>query len=371
MTFYIITILILFTFAFVELNFTTSKRIKKWMIYIVLFLFVVQVGLRWETGTDWDYYLAHFEAIDNFLSVLFYMPQGYEIGYSISVLLFKKISQNYSFYLIIHALVYYYLIIKSFHRYTPYLFLSLLMFYSLTMGIMGSNRQLIALAICVYSIKFILERKPFLFFLFIIIAISFHNTAAIFIIYYFLNREIKLKSLILLIGGSFIIGNTLLGINLFNYLGEKIGGVIYYKALFYTQEGLASDSELKLTLIGLFKRIVFLSVFYYNRKKISELLPFYNIMLNGYIVGIAIYFLFKDILIVMVSRGSIYFTVMESLLITSQLLLYKSKKNKTVFLLMLLVFSILFFYQSIAAYPDLFLPYKGVFINTDYSRFMY
>lgn len=371
MAIYIITILILFVFSITEVNYHINSRDKKWMIYFVYFLLVTSIGFRWETGTDWEYYLSHFEGINDFYSILFYIPRGFEVGYSTSILFIKQISQNYSFFLLIHAIVYYFLIIKSFQRFTPYLFLSLLLFYALTMGMLGSNRQLIALAIGLFALRYIIEKKAFLFFLFIFIAISFHNTAVIFVIYYFLNREIKPKLLFVLIIGSFILGNTFIGINLFNYFGEKFGGVIYYKVMVYSQQGAESMTGIGLTLIGLIKRLVFLSIFYYNRRKISELLPFYNIILNGYIIGIVFYFLFKDILLILVSRGSLYFTIMESLLIASQMLLVKRKENKTIFLAVLLVFSLIFFYQSILAYPDLFLPYKGIFINADFDRMMY
>jgi hypothetical protein len=239
------------------------------------------------------------------------------------------------------------------------------------MGMMGSNRQLIATAICIYSLRYIIEKKPIKFFLLIFIAINFHATAFLFIVYYFINRDIKPYILILILASSFIIGKTQLPILSFSHMGNLIGGIAANKILIYLEEPSNILSEYKLSIIGLLKRLVFLLIFYFNRKKISEKLPYYTIILNGYIIGIAIYFLFADSLLIMVSRGSLYFNLMESLLITSQIRLFNRRENKVFIISILLIFSFFFFFKSIARYPDLFLPYKGIFINSDYFRIMY
>jgi len=242
------------------------------------------------------------------------------------------------------------------------------------MGMMGSNRQLIAVAIGLYAIRYIIEKKPVLFFLLILIAISFHTTAFLFIIYYFLDREINLNSLILILGCSFIIfvfASPQISLNLFSFIGKFIGGTADSKTSFYLGNAKDVHSEYSLSTIGLIKRLVFLSFFYYNRKIISNKLPYYNIMLNGYIIGLVFYFLFAHSLLVMVSRGSLYFNMMEPLLISSQMILLKRNENKVALIFMLFIFSIFFFFQSITTYQDLFVPYKGIFINTGFHRAMY
>jgi len=367
MTIYFLTILIIFYFSFLDIRYTLSLSTKRYMISAVYLLLVIQVGLRWETGTDWNPYLDHFKSIENFDSTS-PLVNGFEYGYSIMVWAIKHIYADYSFFLLIHAIIYYLLILRSFQRYTPYLFISLLMFYTLSIGMMGSNRQLIALAICLYSLKYLNDNKPFLFFLLVIIAINFHTTAFVFIIYYFLNRKINPYFIIVVLGCSFIIGKSQLPLNFFSYVGDLIGGHSATKTLIYLDSAKDVLSELNLSMIGLIKRIVFLAFFYYNRKKLSEILPYYNLMLNGYAFGIALYFLFADSLLIIVSRGSLYFNIMEPLLIASQVCLLKRKENKIMVIALLLVFSFFFFFQSIITYPDLFLPYKGIFINSDYLR---
>jgi hypothetical protein len=366
-TIYFFTILLLFAFAIIEAYYKVSLNTKRILFFIAFTILVLQVGLRWETGTDWDQYLNHFKSFNGFSSTSPFLKR-FEYGYNLSVLIVKLVSNKYSFFLLLHAIIYYFLIFKSFQRYAPYLYLSLMLFYTLSMGMMGSNRQLIALAICLYSLRYIIEKKPIKFFLLIFLAINFHVTAILFILYYFINSDIKPFTLILILVGSFVIGKFQLPILSFSYIGNLIGGNAVQKTLFYLNEAKDIQSEYKLSIIGLVKRLIFLSIFYYNRKRISEELSYYNIMLNGYIIGIAFYFLFANSLLIMVNRGSIFFNVMEPLLIASQICLLKRKGNKVIIIALLMVFSFFFFFKSIAPYPDLFQPYKGIFINTDFKR---
>lgn len=369
MIIYFFTILLLFAFSLLEAFYKLSFNSKRVLSFIAFIVLVLQVGLRWETGTDWNTYLLHFNSINSFSSTS-PLISYFEFGYNLLVWVTKLFCNEYSFFLIIHALIYYLLIFKSFQRYTPYLFLSLVLFYTLSMGMMGSNRQLIALAICLYSLRYIVENKPVKFFILIFLAINFHVTSIVFIVYFFINREIKVHLLIIILVVAIICSTIRLPVILFSFFGNLIGGIAAQKTLIYLQDAKNVMSEYKLSIVGLFKRMVFLSIFYFNREKISEQLTYYNLMLNGYIIGIAIYFMFASSLLIMVSRGSIFFNIMEPLLLSSQLVLFKKKGNKVIIIGVLLVFSIFFFFQSIITYPELFLPYKGIFINTSFHREM-
>jgi len=367
MLIYILTILILFVFTFIDENNKVTQRSGHWMQWVSFLLLVLQVGLRWETGTDWDPYLNHFENTTDLTSI--YLSE-FEFGYSLFVWLVNFITHDYSIFLLVHAVIYYFLIFKSFKSYSPYFYMTLILYYTLSMGMMGSNRQLIALAICIYSLRFVIEKKTILFLLFVFIASFFHTTAFLFVVFCFLNKEIKPIILFIILGCTLIIGKTQLPVIIFSLFGEFLGGNFVDKSIHYT--GDTKDFlDAQLSIIGLIKRLTFFCFFYYNRKFLAEKLAYYTVMLNGYMIGIAFYFLFADSLLVMVSRGSLYFNMMEPLLISSQLCLIKGKENKIFVSIILLLFSIIFLYQSIAAYPELFDPYKGLFINSDFQRIMY
>jgi hypothetical protein len=87
---YIFTFVVLLIFSFLELRTNLTKVQHKSMLIFVYALFVFQVGLRWQTGSDWDVYLLHFEEI-NSLSDIYYSITGFEQGYSFFVLTVKQI----------------------------------------------------------------------------------------------------------------------------------------------------------------------------------------------------------------------------------------------------------------------------------------
>lgn len=366
MVIYLGTIIILFLFGFIEVYYKLSINSRKIMFFSAILILVLQSGLRWETGTDWTPYLKHFQAPDVFKATAIYNRM--EIGYSVLVWLIKLITSQFTIFLILYSIIYYYLIINNFEEYTPFLYVALLIFYCSSIGMLGSNRQLLALATCLIALKYAINKDPVKFFLIVILASMFHISAILFAIYYFINYKFSAFTVSFVLVLSFLIGYFQLPVYIFSYFGKLIGGATSVKIGLYLYEAKELLMESKLSISGLVKRLVLLSIFLYNRNKMMSLLSHYNVLLNGYIVGIILYFLFERTLVIMVSRGSLFFNIMEPLLLSSQLLLFKNPNNRLIYLTLILIFSITLFFQSISAYPDHFLPYKGIFINFDFQR---
>lgn len=366
MSIYIFTLVVLLIFSFLELRTTLTDIQHKSMLIFVFCLFVFQVGFRWQTGTDWEPYLLHFEFVNNLDDV--YSPiSGFEIGYGFFIYIVKNLWNSYSAFLFIHAIVYYILVFSAFKKLSPYVFISLLVFYAITMGVMGSNRQLISLSICLFALRYVVNKNAVKFFLLVGFAFLFHSSALLFIVYFFLNRNIKQSWIFTILILCFIIGKTSIPMLLFSFVGNNIGAMGEYKSLVYLMDS-KNDFE-SLSILGLVKRIFFLGLFIYHYDSLTTKLSYYKIIFNGYFVGLIIYFLFSSSILVLVNRGSLYFTVMEALLISSQFLMVKDKHYKVHFLLAVFIVSIFLFFQSIGGYADLFVPYKGIFINTDIHRF--
>lgn len=365
MAVYIFIFTLFFLFSFLEVR-TSIELSQKKILYIILYSFIVLlVGFRWETGTDWTQYLKNFTNTTSIETVIINILLGYEIGYGLFTFLIRLFTENYSVFLIIHALLYYFLIFKANKQLSPFPFLSLLLFYASTMGILGSNRQIIALAICLYSLKFVLEKRSFIFFLLVAIAFLFHTSALLFIVYYFLNRDIPKHFILFTLFCAIIIGRTNLPVLLFSDIGSLLGGASAYKVEYYSENEV---SETSASLIGLVRRLLFFMIFFVNYRILSIRFPPYALLFNGFFLGLVVYFLFSTSLIALAGRGSFYFNVMECFLLSSQLLLFNSKRDRAYLLIIFFVYSYLIFFQSIAEYPELFIPYKGVFINTDFYR---
>lgn len=246
-----------------------------------------------------------------------------------------------------------------------------MMFYCITIGYTGSNRELIAVAIGLYALRYICDGNNTYFFLLVALACTFHYSAIILLLFPLFNRRIRPSTLLLLLACSIAIGASGLPQLCFSTVGNYLGGVELFKAQYYLNNAPDSILDSGLTVFGLVKRIVLLALFFYNRRFMSEKLRYYNVMLNAYITGVVLYFLFANSLTIIVGRGNMYFDALEPLLLASQVYLLTQRSSKLVMASVLCVLSFFFFSKSISSYPDLFLPYKGIYINNDYSRIMH
>lgn len=366
---YIITLFFLVLFSLAEIKYNNSlsySKLSKIMTFIAFFLLVFQMGFRWETGTDWEPYYQTFKYIDkNSIKLNF----GMEKGYLLLNILIKHIYNNYSFFLLIHSIIIYILLFNAFKSFTPYFFTAILFYYCFFMGLTGSNRQLLALVLCLIGLKELIKGRNMYFFIYIIAACFFHLSALLFLIYYFLNRKFSTKTILFALIICILIGYSNLPIKLFSFFGI-VGDHASHKVTAYLLKSEMSSGA-NLSLMGLFKRLVFCFLFIFSRNIISKTYENYNLYLNGYLFGIAIYFLFSKSLLIMVNRGSLYFNIMEPILLSYLLLFTERIKYKELIIVIICFISILFFYQSISGYQDLFIPYKGIFINEDFFREMY
>ena len=364
MIYYYSSIFLMYLFSILEIG--KVKR-KYFILFLYLFL-VVQVSVRWETGTDWNSYLNHFEGLDskNFFSI----SNGFfEIGYSLLVYISKFFFNSYSFFLLIYSLIFYNLIFKSFIKFSPYFFISILIFYSSNLGMLGSHRQLMALAIGFYSLKYLLNNKKSFFFIGVIIACFFHISAVMFFIYFFLNKQLSSRIIILNLLISSLLGYFLIGRLLsynFSFFTEN-----YALIKLLTYAGQDQLSQYSFPIIGFIKRILIFGLFFFYRKNFINKIPSFNLIFNGYLISIIIFTLFAFSFPIMISRGSLYFNIMEPILISYALYLIKGNQMKYLLATILFVLSFFLLNNSISPYRDLFDPFKGLFINTDYSRQMY
>lgn len=368
MSIYVITIAILLLFSYIEISGTGSTT-KCVMLVITFLLLVAQIGLRWEMGTDWTPYRDHFEQEHTWESVLLNVIIGFELGYGLFVWLIHSISDNYAVFLLIHALIFYTLIFKANNRLSNYPILTLLLFYAVMMGLTGSNRQLLALAICLYSLKYAINKKLTPFLLCIFVATLFHTSALLFSIYYLLNRDLKKQTTFALLAISIVIGFSSIPSSIFNSIAGIFGETISHKAEYYLDG--SNLGGVDLSALGLIRRLLVFFVGLYLYQPIIKRAPTFRIFFNGYLAGLILYFLFAHSLLIVVNRGSLYFSVMEAFILASMPLALKDGSSKRIALGALLLYSIVAFYQSISAYPDLFIPYQGIFINTDYHRNLY
>ena len=320
-------------------------------------------------GTDWMPYFDNFQNTDSLNAVAINVLTGIEVGYGLFVFVVRSFTENYSIFLCIHAIIFYALIIKSIKDMSPLPMLSLLLFYAITMGVLGSNRQLIALAMCLFSLKYVFSKEPKKFFFLVSIGFLFHTSSLIFSIYYFLNRDFNPRVIWALLLASLVIGYTSLPVLFFTEISAFFGEAALSKSLWYSDKSNLPDQEL--SVIGLMRRIAYFAIFYFCYGSISKEIPNYKLFFNGFFVGLLFYLVFSNSLLIFVNRGSLYFNVMDVFLISCLVYLFKNKVDRILLLVFFSSFSIYQFFQSISGYSDLFIPYQSLFFNFDYKRNLY
>lgn len=361
MLIYLIILGLLIVFGFLDIIRVRGNQ-KIIIIFIVFILFVLLDGFRWETGTDWVLYR------DFFLNPSKEIWMSFEPGYVLITQIIHCLSDNYTVFLIILAFLIYSLYLKSINDYGAYPLITILLFYCTFVGYMGMNRQHLALAICLYSFRYIISEKFWKFSICILIAALFHRTASIFFVSYFLNRSIPAH---LLLFGLFIV--YLLNPVIASMVKPFVSAMpsnIAYKLNIYLES--ADSNSTFSTIMGTMKRALIFLPLYFNKGKLKEFSPSIELMLNIYFFSLLVYVLFNNSIQVFVSRGNLYFgSLFEIFLIPFFLVIVKKNHNQIIIYLLFIVYSVLTLVKSLTVFHDLFVPYKGLFINFHFHRIMY
>lgn len=365
----ILFLFLLFSFSDVFGRLSKKNLSICWIFSFCLLIF--QDGLRWETGTDWVPYSTYF---DQCLDIA---DDKFEWGYAFLSKLIRIFTSEYTIFLIAHALILYLLVFSSIKRYAINPFLSLFLYYCATLPVLGMNRQFLALGICIYSIRYIAERKSYHFIGCIVIAMFFHISAIIFFISYVFYRAFGTKFYLVLLLTA--LGISISGIvnklplNIFLLLSSDAAD----KMSFYADDFNSGNVSINplFVLLSLSKRLIWIVIilmYVYNKKRGDRC---FVVLFNIYVFSLLFYIVFNNtILQIVVSRGLLYFNIVEIFIIPYALTAFKNNAGKKILFIALILFGVTNLKKGIDSYAppgettDLFVPYKGVFINTDYIR---
>ncbi|MGJ1262801.1 EpsG family protein [Sphingobacterium spiritivorum] len=332
---------------------------------LILILVIGLIGFRWQTGTDWDPYYQFFRTTygRDFFAKDSYMDYGYVLFNNFVYL----INNSYTSLLLIHAIVFYYCIYRSYKFFTPYVILSFFLYVTITYGMTGSNRQLLAVALGFMALVNYLKENYIKAAIFLGLAFLSHSSSLLLLCYPFFNRKIQVKYIIIVFIVGFALGQSGVISNLFSFVGGGLDEASDSKVDAYMNY---SDSTTSLSVIGILRRVVTVFLLLYFSKSLRRRYQYFDLCLNSYLFTVLAFGMFSAVPII-AGRGMLFFNVMEPILLVYLVSLLDKYKLEKIGYAVMCVLIIFFFFQSINLFPDLFLPYKGIFINTDFYRYIH
>jgi hypothetical protein len=333
--FYLFFIFIIFSALFFKISQTHKVNKKPYIYFCGIGLFLIS-GLRHETvGNDTISYIENFKTQNqkDWNSIF----ENVEPGYSLLVKFLSTISDNSNFFLAGVALIFTVSICFLIYKYSKDHLLSFILL--ITLGIfyfsMAGLRQIIAMSILMFSIKFVRDRKILPFLLLVFIACLFHNTAICFILIYIISYlRISWKHLLVFFGVIILV-----------YYNQNDIVSFIFKSLALDRLSHYENVDSTLSLSGFFIQLVIATycLVYYKItiKRDAKNIVFYNLMFLG-----VLFQMFTPI-IGEFFRLSLYFNVFNIILIPN-VLMSKNQNNTWAleYLSLLLIFLMYFTFSS-------------------------
>ncbi|QWA40254.1 MULTISPECIES: EpsG family protein [unclassified Chryseobacterium] len=336
------------------------KTRKNIILYFFLIYLVILEAIKYSSGTDYFFYYYDYQ---NYFTHQNYQSR-YEPLYSIFSKLAVVLKLPYHLFLFIYYFIYYLLIGIVLKKVSPYPIISLLLLFCISIGLMGSNRQLMAAVIVFFTFfTFFINsasfKNYFLFFLSVLIACGFHYSAIVFLPIALFRNRIAYSFWIscLVIAFLFLAFNinSYIIFNIDNFIPQAYSNLINkYK----TTENVVIPVDSNI-ILGFLRRALLVILFLIFKTE-HKFRPIFNILYNISWFSLIFYILFYTIPF-LASRAGTYFLIFECISYVTLLKLLNQKYLQHIFLAFIILFSIFLFCKNIAPYPHLFIPYKTIF----------
>jgi hypothetical protein len=366
---YLFATLFLSVFAYLEVfNQDMVKKYRMLFAFICYAFLIFHDGFRWETGCDWIPYTGYFDK----LLVDFSITEPlFEVGYYLFMLPIRVVTDNYTAYLIIHALVFYTLMFYAVFKLSTSPFVSLLLLYMVIVPYMGTNRQFLALAIYTFGFLFLVKDKRWAFLSCVVLACFFHKSAVVCIFALFLSRKISNKYLIAVLGIAILISMSGIVNKVAPLLSVFVSSEDDLKKM-DTYMNFDYDVSVVSTIFSLFRKLIWIALLMIFDKYVEHKSKLYYTFFNLYFLGSIFYVLFNGTMLqVFVSRALLYYNLMEIFIVPYVLTLFRPNYGKLVIMFTLTAYCWINISKGFLNYgegTDYFEPYKGIFINTNYAR---
>lgn len=355
-----------------ELPLTPRARLTLFIASYAILLFFV--GLRWETGNDWAEYYVYYQH----LTSLHDKPVNntFEIGYRLFSIALKRLDFSYSGFLLTYSAVYLGFIFFSFRdvNYSLSGWLVLQLFAPFILGLMGTSRQVMALAICMFSVRYLLLKDWRKFLLCVAVATAFHISALVFLIAWPLARiELSFRRLATALAVVATLSLLHVGTLVSHYAASMIAkfGAADLAAKFLLEQESTSaqfgNAAGDLTTWYIVVRLCTISLFLLAYPLFSEESD--KLYFRLYVCGFCMLFLLSGALFVLTERAALYFTIFQIHLLALPTRRFKRPVLRQSYCVGLIALSLVRLYTGLYfVEPKIFVPYKGVIVDRDVHR---
>ena len=315
-----------------------SKRDKQ-LFNIGLLLILLVSGLRYMHGDYGTYEMGFNEMKD----------VGSDWGYYQIQLLGKKIGLSFQVFIFLISFLAVYSYKKAFSISTfPNFCLIIILGKIFTLYAMSGIRQFIAMAICWWAIKILLESQKILSFIIMTaIAYSLHASALIILpIALFYKRKFSYVTSLIIIIVALIISYSSVTFfastaDISNLVNERLSGYL----------NPSSDAE-TMNVLNYFENFLFLFLALIARKEAVKKVPYYDFFLYLFIIYCA--FLIAGANIGIIKRLRDYYIISYAFILPGIFYLFKEKMAQNITRLLFIAYFIFLFFRSLSIYDSAF-----------------
>lgn len=350
--------LILFQAAVIFFRGTSSEKRKIFCILCGIELACILGFRSINVGIDTGNYINLFRDISDSSLYAMFSVTYLEKGFVLFCKLLSLISTNPQILFIASGIIVVWGTMNLIYKNTTMVWLAVLIYisavgdFSFSLNIM---RQTIAVSLVLFSFESLTKRRPFIFFLWILLAAAFHRTALCFLAAYpFYGIKFNIKNVILV-----AVGAALVFINMKPILNFITGAFSVYQT-YLESEGLDYVTDVMIKSCVLLFAVI-ISLYKSADKTFNILLWFALFALICAIFNIKFYLFI---------RFELYFSAFMVILIPKTFELIGNKMTKVVFLSAFLFFTFLYTQKAVthSALDLNYLPYEFFWQNPTGER---
>lgn len=326
---------------------TVTDDMKRNIRFLCVFVYIIFFGFRGFVGDDWTIYYPSFVDevhVGSFQEILFTLEEPpYELGFTVLTIISKLIFDDYVFLVLLTTLINCFLLYRFLRRRIDNIPLGIMLFICMGGFVMQINllRNTISILLFANAIEYMVERKPWPYFLLCTLALTFHLSAIFYFpLYFFFHKRFPRWVYITI----FLLGNIIflahvkfispILISIAGHLGEEYEFLVEA----YT-EGKLSEISQGLS-IGYLERVLTGVLIYCYYDKLTSMRPDNAVFINSYLAYFFMFFFFSEFSVV-AGRLANLFTYFYWIIWIDLLKCFSIRNNMILFVIFLGVYSVL------------------------------